>query len=113
MGIKVKAIAVGYYGNVLHVPGTDNAEFEIASEDELGKWMERVGGKASSSQPPASTQPPADPFLERNVPEITDDLASLKPEQLVSYREQEAKGKNRKGVLDAIDAETASRSASA
>jgi hypothetical protein len=108
MSIKVKAIADGYYGNVLRVPGAANAEFEIAGEDEMGKWMERVGGKPSSASPPA-----ADPFLDRNVPEIVADLASLTPEQLVSYREDEEKGKARKGVLDAIDAETAARSADA
>ncbi|TMN24502.1 hypothetical protein [Pseudoxanthomonas sp. X-1] len=108
MTIKVKAIAEGYYGDVLRIPGTANAEFEIGSEEELGKWMEVVGGKASSDDPP-----PADPFLDRTVADITGDLASLTPEQLVSYRDAESKGKARKGVLEAIDAETAARSADA
>ncbi|WP_045764616.1 hypothetical protein [Xanthomonas albilineans] len=107
MGIKVKAIAEGYYGDVLRVPGAANAEFEIASEDELGKWMEPVDALAA----PDNLE--ADPFLERTVAEITADLASLTPEQLVSYRDEEAKGKARKGVLDAIDADTAARSAEA
>jgi hypothetical protein len=109
MGIKVKAIAEGYYGNVLRIPGSANAEFEIAGEEELGKWMEVVDGKT-----PSDDTPPADPFLDRTIADISGDLASLTPEQLVSYREQEsAKEKPRKGVLDAIDAETAARSANA
>ncbi|MDY4297519.1 MULTISPECIES: hypothetical protein [unclassified Xanthomonas] len=106
MGIKVMAIAEGYYGNVLRTPGAANAEFEIASEDELGKWMEVVDGGTPA-------EPEADPFLDRTVADITGDLASLTPEQLVSYRDAESKGKARKGVLEAIDTETAARSAEA
>lgn len=106
MGIKVIAIAEGYYGNVLRTPGAANAEFEIASEDELGKWMKVIDGGTPA-------EPEADPFLDRSVAQIAGDLPTLTPEQLVRYWDAESKGKARKGVLEAIDAETAARSAGA
>lgn len=42
MAIKVKAIEVGFYGDVLRKPGTDTESFTIESEKQLGSWMEKV-----------------------------------------------------------------------
>ncbi|WP_204303690.1 hypothetical protein, partial [Stenotrophomonas maltophilia] len=60
-----------------------------------------------------SAAPPADPFLDRTVDQIKDDLPALAVEQLAAYREQEAAGKDRKGVIEAIDAAVAEKSANA
>lgn len=36
---------MGYYNHVRKYPGD---EFEIEGEHEMGKWMEKVGGKGNS-----------------------------------------------------------------
>lgn len=63
----------------------------------------------SKSEPP----PPGNTFLDRNAPEILADLKGQTVEQLAEHAEAEKAGKNRKGVLEAITAELAERSASA
>lgn len=104
-GLRVRATRRGYFGQERAV----GDEFEIASKEQLGSWMEPISGKAVAEKSP----PPADPFLDRRVDQIKDDLASLGVEQLAVYREQEAAGKDRKGVIEAIDAAVAEKSANA
>lgn len=62
MAIKVRATALGHYGNKLREAGQ---EFEVQSEKHLSKrWMERVDGKKIISK------------------DVSDDpIAKVKPEQ--------------------------------
>ncbi|HDS1537452.1 MULTISPECIES: hypothetical protein [Stenotrophomonas] len=105
-GLRVRATRRGFFGQQRE-PGD---EFEIDSKAQLGTWMDPVGGKAVAEK---SAPPPADPFLDRTVDQIKDDLPALAVEQLAAYREQEAAGKDRKGVIEAIDAAVAEKSANA
>lgn len=44
--MKVRAIKKGYYGLLLHEPGTPTAEFTLKDEaDFSAKWMERALSK--------------------------------------------------------------------
>lgn len=104
-GLRVRATRRGYFGQQRE-PGD---EFEIDSKAQLGTWMDPVGGKPVAEK----SAPPADPFLDRTVDQIKDDLAGLGVEQLAAYREQEAAGKDRKGVIEAIDAAVTEKSANA
>lgn len=105
-GLRVRATRRGYFGQERAV----GDEFEIASKEQLGSWMEQIGGKAVAEK----SAPPADPFLARNADLIKADLAGLEVEQLAAYREQEAAAeKPRKGVIEAIDAAVAEKSANA
>lgn len=54
MGIKVIAIAKGYYGQ-FRDPNDASAEFEIDNEQALADWMERLDGK--SPKRPKSAAP--------------------------------------------------------
>lgn len=106
-GLRVRATRRGFFGQTREA----GDEFEIGSKEQLGSWMERIGGQAvaDKSAPP----PPADPFLDRNVDLIEEDLKALSVEQLTAYRELEAVGKDRKGVIKAIDQAVADKSADA
>ncbi|MCU1141601.1 hypothetical protein [Stenotrophomonas maltophilia] len=105
-GLRVRATRRGYFGQQRE-PGD---EFEIDSKAQLGTWMDPVGGKPVAEK----SAPPADPFLARNADLIKADLAGLEVEQLAVYREQEtAAEKPRKGVIEAIDAAVAEKSANA
>jgi hypothetical protein len=105
-GLRVRATQRGYFGQERAV----GDEFEIASKEQLGSWMEQISGKAVAEK----SAPPADPFLARNADQIKADLAGLEVEQLAAYREQEAAAeKPRKGVIEAIDAAVAEKSANA
>ncbi|MGX9710021.1 hypothetical protein [Stenotrophomonas maltophilia group sp. LNF259] len=104
-GLRVRATRRGFFGEQREV----NDEFEIASKEQLGSWMERIDAAVAEK-----SAPPADPFLARNADLIKADLAGLEVEQLVAYREQEAAAeKPRKGVIEAIDAAVAEKSANA
>lgn len=46
-GIKVKAIALGFYQGILRTPETTSALFEIESKKDLGKWMVEVDDKGN------------------------------------------------------------------
>lgn len=50
-----------------------------------------------------------DEFLKRNVDEIKADLEALNDEELITYRAAEVAGKNRAGLLTAINAEVEKR----
>ncbi|MDH1660775.1 hypothetical protein N5E02_05020 [Stenotrophomonas sp. GD03777] len=104
-GLRVRATRRGFFGQTREA----GDEFEIASKEQLGSWMEQIGGKAVAEK----SAPTVDPFLERTVDQIKEDLAGLAVEQLAAYREQEAAGKDRKGVIEAIDAAVAEKSANA
>lgn len=104
-GLRVRATRRGFFGQTREV----GDEFEIASKEQLGSWMEQIGGKAVAEK----SASPVDPFLDRTVDQIKEDLAGLEVEQLATYREQEAAGKDRKGVIEAIDAAVAEKSANA
>ncbi|MCO7468841.1 hypothetical protein NJG16_02025 [Stenotrophomonas maltophilia] len=106
-GLRVRATRRGFFGQTREA----GDEFEIASKEQLGSWMEQIGGKPVAEK---SATPPADPFLARNADLIKADLAGLEVGQLVAYREQEAAAeKPRKGVIEAIDAAVAEKSANA
>ena len=50
--MKVKATKRGYYGSAIRDPGD---QFEIASKEELGSWMEPVKVVAQpKAEPPAA-----------------------------------------------------------
>lgn len=105
-GLRVRATRRGFFGQQRE-PGD---EFEIDSKAQLGTWMDPVGGKVVAEK----SAPPEDPFLARNADLIKADLAGLAVEQLAAYREQEAAAeKPRKGVIEAIDAAVAEKSANA
>lgn len=55
MGIKVRAIRLGWYGKQRRRPG---AEFEIKSLQELGTWMERLNKPGPKSKQEAGEQSP-------------------------------------------------------
>lgn len=58
MGIPVRALERGYYGQ-FRDPHDDSAEFEVAKEEDLADWMERLDGKGAKrntgKRPPAET----------------------------------------------------------
>ena len=49
--MKVKATKRGYYGSAIRDPGD---QFEIASKEELGSWMEPVKVAQPKAEPPAA-----------------------------------------------------------
>lgn len=73
-----------------------------------GKQSAKAQGKQSASQ----DAPPAEPsLLDGKVDEITAGLASLSDDELTALVDEEAAGKDRKGVHAAIEAERAKREA--
>jgi hypothetical protein len=85
----------------------------------IGKATEpRKAGKvppppASVVQRVGTATPTADEafagFLDRSIPVISADLAGLSDPMLASYLKAEMKGKSRRGLISAIEAEQAAR----
>ncbi len=110
--IKVRAIQMGFLGNVRRKVG---AEFLVTEEQFSDKWMVKIGEQSGPVKDKKKTEAvsvsgtPSEELVEMltgTVANVMDylNMMDLSEEDLVQLKGFEEKGSSRKGVLDQLSA---------